>query len=100
MNTIENPRERRIVEDISAMLTEECVRLGKRRLYDAIAYPPEYVRWNYTSERPRDFDDYVMNGAMRTDAIPDWASKRAVLEFFREEFADSYDIWRGRNADE
>lgn len=84
-----------ITEDVSQLLREECVMLGKRALLGNVANEPRWSGWWYQSELPASAEEYALGtaehrGAIIRDKVPDWASMRAVFEFLREEFERDY----------
>lgn len=80
-----------ISEDMEALLTEECVRLGKAALYKELFDTPDWCRWRYHGETPETVEEYALGeyGVLRK--VPEWASKRGILDFFRDAVEHDYE---------
>ena len=82
-----------ISEDVAKLLVEECVRLGKRKLYDQIFTEPDWCQWRYSDIAPETVEEYALdgvNGTLREKKMPDYASKAALVDFFRDELAEDF----------
>lgn len=91
-----------ISEDMAELFKYEFLKLGREKFYAGAFEKPEWVR-RYTSERPEDAFDYAFNrtnGALKRNAMPNWASKKAVFDVFREEIERDYQTWLGEHPDE
>lgn len=80
-----------ISEDVAQLLVEECVKLGKRKLYDQIFDDVEWCKWRYADSAPETVEEYAIDpksGTLTASRMPDYASKSALVDFFRDELAD------------
>lgn len=80
-----------ISEDVAQLLTEECIKLGKRKLYDRIFDDVEWCKWRYADSAPETVEEFAIdakNGTMTASRMPDYASKSALVDFFRPELEE------------
>ena len=80
-----------ISEDVAKLLTEECVRLGKRKLYEELFCDAEWCQWRYSDSTPETVEEYALDpakGTIMSRTIPDYASKIALVDFFRDELME------------
>lgn len=78
-----------ITEDVSELLREECVSAGRAALYRNWFDSPDWCNWRYNhgDDQPDGPEEYALGnsqtkGTLKT--VPDWASRKAVYEFFRD----------------
>ena len=91
-----------ISEDMAELFRHEFLRLGREAFYSKAFEEPRWA-WRYTGERPDDAFDYAFdrnNGAFKSSCMPNWASKKAVFDVFREEIERDYQTWLAEHADE
>lgn len=80
-----------ISEDVARLLTEECVALGKRKMYDQLFDDVEWCRWRYADSAPETVEEFALDakdGTLTASRMPDYASKAALVDFFRSELEE------------
>ena len=90
-----------ISEDVAQLLTEECVRLGKRKLYDNLFDSVDWCQWRYSDGAPESVEEYALDsrdGTLKAKQMPDYASKAALVDFFRDELMEDLAKCRARFA--
>ena len=86
-----------ISEDVAQLLTEECVALGKRKLYDQLFTAAEWCRWRYAHTAPETVEEFATDpdrGTLVAGRMPDYASKSALVDFFRTELEEDLERCR------
>lgn len=92
-----------ISKDVSQLLVEECVRLGKRKLYDRLFAEVDWCQWRYSDSLPKTVEEYALdqvNGTLMAKQMPEYASKRALVDFFRDELTDDLAKFRKKRENE
>lgn len=82
---------RNVSEDVAQLLVEECVKLGKRKLYDQLFDDVDWCQWRYSDSAPESVEEYALdsvNGTLKAKQMPDYASKSALVDFFRDELRE------------
>ena len=80
-----------ISEDVAQLLVEECVKLGKRKLYEQLFTCAEWCSWRYNDSAPETVAEYALdpdNGTLMMGKVPYYASKAALVDFFRTELEE------------
>lgn len=93
---------RNVSEDVAQLLTEDCVRLGKRKLYDQLFDDVDWSQWRYADGAPESVEEYALdgrNGTLKAKQMPDYASKAALVDFFRDELTEDLMKCRKRFAE-
>ena len=80
--------------DTAALLTEECAEEGRRVLFGRYCSSPNWCGWRYNSpeRQPKSAEEYALDdedGVIKN--CPEWASKRALFEFFRAEIERDFE---------
>lgn len=91
-----------ISEDMAELFKLEFLKLGREKFYDTAFSEPDWS-WRYTSERPEDAFDYAFNdsnGSFKSRCMPNWASKKALFDVFRDEIERDYQTWLAAHTDE
>ena len=91
-----------ISQDVAKLLVEECVRLGKRELYEQLFDDVDWSQWRYADGAPESVEEYALdgrNGTLKAKQMPDYASKAALIDFFREELMEDLMKCRKRFAE-
>ena len=91
-----------ISEDMAELFDHEFLRLGREAFYNKAFEEPRWA-WMYTSERPDNAFDYAFDmnkGTFKSRCMPNWASKKAVFDVFREEIERDYQTLLAEHADE
>lgn len=86
-----------ISKDVSQLLVEECVRLGKRKLYDKLFAEVDWCQWRYSDSSPKTVEEYALdhvNGTLMAKQMPEYASKSALVDFFRAELEEDLERCR------
>lgn len=80
-----------ISEDTAKLLRDECAELGRKYLYKDLVETPGWAPWKYVNREPENAEEYALDpdkGVIRK--VPEWASRRAIFDFFREELEKDF----------
>lgn len=86
-----------ISDDTAKLIRLECMELGKKYFYKNLVDTPEWSPWKYVDREPENVEEYALDpdkGVIRK--VPEWASKRAIFDFFSEELEKDFKEYRNQ----
>lgn len=86
-----------VSEDVAQLLLEECVEIGRLKMYKEVFDEPRWSSWSYADEPPASVEEYALGdgegtrGTLNDRKLPDYASRLAVVDFFRAELTADFE---------